>query len=65
MKTPNVTKQDFADYLCQQRRGTFNMLDRDNCMLEMGWDPSDEEQRAKYMSIIKNYSELREKYGAK
>ena len=51
-----VTKEDFEDYLEVQKSGMYNMMSPDAIMAT----GLDEEI---YMSIISDYSELKERFG--
>ena len=51
-----VTKEDFEDYLEVQKSGMYNMMSQD-AIMATGLDEDT------YMSIISDYSELKERFG--
>ena len=53
----NITKNDFDDYEAVRQSGKTNMFDTKRVSALSGLD------KATIMEIIKNYTELKEKYG--
>ena len=51
-----VTKEDFEDYLEVQKSGMYNMMSPD-AIMATGLD------KETYMSILSDYSELKERFG--
>lgn len=54
--TVAVTKEDFEDYLEVQKSGVYNMMSPD-AIMATGLD------KDTYMSILSDYSELKERFG--
>lgn len=51
-----ITKEQFEDYLSCQKSGRFNMLDYNS------WSPHTNLTKDEWFEIIRNYSELYDKY---
>ena len=61
-----ITKADVEAYERVRASGKWNMImDADNAMLDMKLNPRHKSVKAKYQTIIQNYSALVEKFDIK